>query len=243
MRTVAIVPVKRFSQAKRRLGASVATSLRDALVRAMVGDVLDALRACDALAATILVTGEPAVAAAGRRDGALVVSDDADAGQSAAVALGVRAALREGFARVLCVPGDCPTLDPHEIDALLAEPGGGELAQSAPARAGARPRARAPAVTIVPDRHGSGTNGLLLSPPGAIAPSFGPASRARHEALARAAGARLRIATAPSLSLDVDTGADLLALRRRLAASSPRAARTRALLEGAGRRAVLAIGA
>ena len=43
-------------------------------------------------------------------------------------------------------------------------------------------------VTIVPDRHGTGTNALLLSPPDAIAPAFGPDSCARHVDRARRPG-------------------------------------------------------
>ena len=54
-------------------------------------------------------------------------------------------------------------------------------------------------------------------------PSFGPGSFARHAALARAAGASLRIANVPSLAFDVDTREDLAALR----SAGPR---TRALL-------------
>ena len=73
---------------------------------------------------------------------------------------------RLGADRALLVPGDCPALDPGEVSALLAH--------TAP-------------VVIVPDRHGTGTNALLLAPPDAIAPSFGPGSFARHAALAGAA--------------------------------------------------------
>ena len=84
---------------------------------------------------------------------------------------------------------------------------------------------------IVPDRHGTGTNALLLSPPGVIAPSFGPDSRSRHEALAEAAGVRWAVARPASLLLDIDTGDDLGALHARLAADGSvehaRAARTR----------------
>jgi len=85
----------------------------------------------------------------------------------------------DGIERVLCVPGDCPTLDPAELNALLRadSAGGGERE-----------------VVIVPDRHGTGTNGLLLAPPDAIAPSFGPGSCERHRALALAAGQRLVVA-------------------------------------------------
>ena len=70
---------------------------------------------------------------------------------------------------------------------------------------------------IVPDRHGTGTNGLLLAPPGAIEPSFGPDSCARHRALAAAAGVSWRLERPRSLLLDIDTGADLAVLRERLA--------------------------
>jgi 2-phospho-L-lactate guanylyltransferase len=211
MRTAAILPVKRFAQAKRRLGESVAAELRDDLARAMVGDVLDALGETASIQRTIVVTREDSVAAAAREIGALTVEDTAEASQSAAVALGVARALADGFERVLCIPGDCPALDPIELDALLERSG-------------------APTVVIVPDRHGSGTNGLLLAPPGAITPSFGPGSRERHTALARAAGIEARIEQPRSLLLDVDTGADLAVLRERLSGARIRASRTRAVL-------------
>ena len=84
---------------------------------------------------------------------------------------------------------------------------------------------------IVPDRHGSGTNALLIAPPTVMAPAFGPGSFARHAALASAAGARVRVGRLPSLELDVDTPGDLEALRAALRARDAGAARTRALLE------------
>ena len=93
----------------------------------------------------------------------------------------------------------------------------------------AEPRA---GVVIVPDRHGAGTNALLICPPEAVEPAFGPGSFARHAALAHAAGARVRIGRLPSLELDVDTPGDLAALRTALAARAGGAPRTRALLDG-----------
>ena len=84
---------------------------------------------------------------------------------------------------------------------------------------------------IVPDRHGSGTNALLLSPPSVIAPSFGPGSFARHAARAHARRDRRPRRGVRSLGLDVDTPDDLRALRGALAARPGAAPRTRALLE------------
>ncbi len=213
MRTAAILPVKRFSRAKQRLGQTVADPLRVDLARAMVGDVLSALRDCAAIERTIVVTSEEAVAAAASYQGGLVVQDTAEEGQSAAVARGIQRAVAEGFERVLCIPGDCPALDPVEVVALLQDEPGGTAE-----------------VVIVPDRHGTGTNGLLLTPPGAISPSFGPGSCERHRRLAQAAGAVCRVERVPSLLLDIDTGEDLAVLRERLAGEPRGARRTRKVL-------------
>jgi 2-phospho-L-lactate guanylyltransferase len=216
MRTAAILPVKSFARAKQRLGASVADQLRLQLASAMVADVLLALAQTEAIERTIVVTREDTVAVVARRQGAIVIDDAAESGQSAAAALGVQRALAEGMERVLCIPGDCPALDPAELEALL--------------RTTAARRNDERAVVIVPDRHGTGTNGLLLTPPDAIAPSFGPDSCERHRTLALTAGIEPGIEQPPSLLLDIDTGADLAALRERLAGLSTRAPRTRAVL-------------
>ena len=115
---------------------------------------------------------------------------------------------------MLCVPGDCPALDPGEVAALLEAP-----------------PTDATEVVIVPDRHGTGTNGLLLTPPDAIPPSFGPDSCERHLQLAREAEVAVRVERLPSLLLDIDTGADLDVLRERLAGEpSAGARRTRRVL-------------
>jgi 2-phospho-L-lactate guanylyltransferase len=204
MRTVAILPVKSFGRAKQRLGDAVAD--RPSLAAAMLGDVLAALARVDGLDELIVVTAEPAAAEAARAAGARVVHDPAEAGQSAAAALGIAAA--PDAARALLVPGDCPALDPAEVSAFLRGPG---------------------PFKIVPDRHGTGTNALLLTPPTLIAPAFGKGSFARHVARAEAAGASVEVAELPSLMLDVDTPEDLAALLTGRAA----AARTRAVLEAA----------
>jgi len=202
VRTVAILPVKTFGRAKQRLGDAVGD--RPELAAAMVADVLDALAQVRGLDDVIVVSAEAI-------EGVEVVHDPVEAGQSDAAARGVRAAVARGAGRVLLVPGDCPALDPAEVDALLA---GAE-----------------PGVVIVPDRHGSGTNALLLDPPAVIEPAFGPGSFARHAALAAGAGVTVRVGRLPSLELDVDTPGDLEALRTALRARNAGAARTRALLE------------
>ncbi len=170
------------------------------------------------------------MADAARAQGAIVIDDTAQAGQSAAVTLGVERALSEEMQRALCVPGDCPTLDPHDLEALLSQLDG--HAHGSDDGTGGVGLGE-PEVVIVPDRHGTGTNGLLLTPPDAITSSFGPGSCERHRTLALAAGVVCRIERPASLLLDIDTGDDLAALRARLAAERVRAPRTRAVLDSA----------
>lgn len=215
MRTFAILPVKRFEAAKQRLSGAVAPpSRRAALARAMVADVLDALAACVAIERTIVVTADARARALAHGHAATVLPDPREDGQSAAARLGIAHALAEGCERVVCVPGDCPALDAYELQEMLASAPAGALRS----------------VAIVPDRHGTGTNALVLTPPDAIAPAFGPGSFERHRALAAAAAARCEVRELRSLLLDIDTSEDLAVLRERLAREEHRAPRTRELL-------------
>ena len=210
MRAVAVLPVKRFADAKQRLSTGLAPGTRRALAEAMLTDVLVALRRTEGIDEVVVVTAEPVAEALALGYGARVVSDTREAGQSPAAQLGLDAV--EGADVVLLVPGDCPALDPVQLGALLTsvEP--------------------APSVVLVPDRHGTGTNGLLLHPPEAIVPAFGPGSRERHTALAAEAGASLRVEEMSSLVLDVDTPDDLEAMREALERTRGGAAHTRGLL-------------
>jgi 2-phospho-L-lactate/phosphoenolpyruvate guanylyltransferase len=219
MSTIAVLPVKRFDDAKQRLAEALRAGTRRALIEAMLIDVLTALRRARRVDGVVVVTREHGADALARAHDAQTIRDPDEPGHNPAASEGVRWALDRGARRVILVPCDCPALDPAEIDDLLL----------------AHPHSEA-RVTIVPDRHGSGTNALVLCPPDAIVPSFGPGSRARHEQLARNAGAECRIAEPPSLALDIDTMEDLAALRATLDARTGGAAHTRGLLARLGRR-------
>lgn len=213
MRATAVLPVKRFAVAKRRLAAGLDDERREALVEAMLGDVLEALGKARAVERTIMVSDEPRAAAAGRAAGTEVIADPGqgkpgeEGGHSEAALAGIARAEEEGAACVLLVPGDCPLLDPRDLDRLLTG-------------------IPDPYVAVVPDRHGTGTNALVLRPPGAIRPAFGEGSRERHAAAARAAGLPHAVEEAPSLALDLDTPADVVALTRELGRRRGRARRT-----------------
>jgi 2-phospho-L-lactate guanylyltransferase len=140
-----------------------------------------------------------------------VLRDPKDNGHSHAATLGIVRAKALGAHCVALLPGDCPLLEPDELD-------------------GALERMRAGRVAVVPDRHGTGTNGLLMSPPDAIGPAFGEGSRDRHAERGRSAGHEVAIEALPSLALDLDTPDDLEALAAALVEAPDRGRATAAEL-------------
>jgi 2-phospho-L-lactate guanylyltransferase len=207
LNATAVLPVKRFEVAKQRLATGIEDRRRRLLVEAMVADVLEAIGRARTIERTIVVTGDPIAQELAAEVGAEVVPDPADAGHIEAVQAGIARAEAEGARCVVLLPGDCPLLDPRELDRLLT---------GVPERY----------VGVVPDRHGPGTNALVLSPPDAIVPAFGEGSSARHVAAAKEAGIAYNVEKLPSLGLDLDTPADIIALTRELAARPGRARRT-----------------
>jgi 2-phospho-L-lactate/phosphoenolpyruvate guanylyltransferase len=197
MRATAVVPVKRFALAKSRLAPGVEAARKPELVAAMVADVLEAIAAARQIERTIVVSQEPVAADLAAAAGADLVRDFDDAGHSAAALAGVAAAEAAGARCVALLPGDCPLLDPRELDRMLTGVPDSYVA-------------------VIPDRHGTGTNALVLAPPSAIEPSFGEGSKERHVAAARAAGIPFGVEELASLGLDLDTPADIVALTMRV---------------------------
>ncbi len=95
--------------------------------------------------------------------------------------------------RLLIIPADLPAVTATVLGQVLAT---GD-------------RAGRPSVVLAPDRHGRGTNALLLDPPDVIDPAFGGDSRAGHAWLASSADAAFD-EVPDVLALDVDTPDDLL---------------------------------
>jgi 2-phospho-L-lactate/phosphoenolpyruvate guanylyltransferase len=187
-----VIPMKPLDAALRRLAGVLDAAERRALQAAMLGDVLTAATAFSS--ATIVVTGDPHVAALVRDRGATVAPDRTPpAGINAAVARGIQAAAAE---TVLILMGDLPCATEADLR---------QIAASAPTGRG---------VTLAVSGDGTGTNAMMVAPPEVIRPAFGAGSLARHLAAAEDATAECVVVTAPGLMLDIDTPEDLAALVR-----------------------------
>jgi 2-phospho-L-lactate guanylyltransferase len=204
----ALVPVGALSGGKSRLAGELPRAAMEALIGAMLEDVLAALRASPALDAVAVVTPDPEVARLARTAGARALRLDVP-GLNPSIDAASAALCAEGADALLVVLGDVAGIGPADVDALFAalDALGGRGAVLAPARDG-------------------GTAALLRAPPDVLPSRFGPASALAHEQAARERGVPFHALARPALAVDVDRPEDLDALL----ASGSGAPRTRALL-------------
>ena len=190
----AVIPVGALDGAKSRLGAVLDAEERHDLALRLADATIRSAVATPGIAETLVITPDDAVRAAAMAAGARTVRQRSR---------GLNAGLREARAEALA-GGATAMLDPADRPAagLPCRP-----------RCAARPLGdgdgAGPLVALVPDRHGRGTNALLLAPPDVIDVCFGGDSHAAHAAAAADAGARF-IELGGPLTLDLDTPDDLL---------------------------------
>jgi 2-phospho-L-lactate/phosphoenolpyruvate guanylyltransferase len=187
----AVVPVKDTALAKQRLAAAVPSPLRQALMLAMLEDVMAALAEAPGLAGRLLVTTDPAATRLAARYDAICMIEGAHDGHTGAVAAAARRLAAEGAAGMLTLPGDIPLVTADEIGRLLAAH---------------RP---APSFTIAPSHDEQGSNAVLVSPPAAVPLRFGENSFFPHLAAAEARGIAPSVLHLPGIALDIDNPADL----------------------------------
>jgi 2-phospho-L-lactate guanylyltransferase len=182
---VAVVPIKRLRNAKSRLSPELSPEGRSALARDLALRVISALKGSGAIDRLAVVTPEPDLAAE------LEVEALDDAGDlNSSLRRGVEWAKRFGASSLLILPADLPLVTPADVRALVASAGD------------------ASGISICATRDG-GTGALLLTPPDALPPSFGPGSFERHIALARERGIEVRAISFPAFEMDLDTAEDL----------------------------------
>jgi 2-phospho-L-lactate/phosphoenolpyruvate guanylyltransferase len=175
-----IIPIKGFGAAKARLDGALDPAARADLARSMAATVIGAA----APLPVIVVTDDAGVADFAARAGADVLRQRRD-GLNAPVDEGVAHPAALGFARALIAHGDLPRASNL---ARVSERHG---------------------VVVVPDRHGDGTNVLVVPTGVGFEFAYGPASFAAHLAEAERLGLAVAVLHDADLAWDVDTPADL----------------------------------
>lgn len=197
VRIAAIIPVGTIEGAKSRLGGTLDAEERQDLVEGLLARTIRAAleaMAAGALGDVVVVSPDSEVrglaAAAGSR-----TLRQRSSGLNAGLVQARADVVAGGADAIVVLPIDLPFIEAAEVERLAA----------------ALAATPAPAVVLVTDRHGTGTNALGLAPPEVIDFAFGPGSRAAHRGAALAAAAWYTEVDGP-LAFDVDTPDDLVFL-------------------------------
>lgn len=191
----AIVPVKPLRRGKSRLAGMLSENERAELNQSLLQHTLQTLSDIKELEQVLVVSRDPHALTIARQHGARTVREDGQPQLNTALARATVIAKVHATRGVLILPADLPLISPEDVLTLIGKAG------------------EPPVVVIAPDRHGKGTNALLISPSGLIEYDFGENSFQRHCERARQAGARLEIVDLPSLGLDLDLPEDLEIIR------------------------------
>ena len=186
----AIVPVKPLRYGKSRLAGTLTEDQRTELNRALLQHTLETLSEIEEVDDVLVVSRDPHALTVARSHGARTVQENGQPQLNTALKRATVVAQVYATRGVLVLPADLPLIAKDDILELV------------------RRAQEPPVVVIAPDRHGRGTNALLISPPGLIEYDFGENSFQRHCERAKNAGARLEIVELPSLALDLDIPED-----------------------------------
>lgn len=187
----AIVPVKPFNMGKSRLASVLSAEERWQLNSNFLVHTLLTVRKIAQIKQVLVVSRDQKALAIARDHGARTLQEDGAEHLNTALKGASLFAKNDGADGVLILPSDLPLLTSEDVRQII------DTVDSPPA------------VVIAPDRHGEGTNALLVAPPDLLEYQFGANSFKLHCEMAERAGARIKIVKFASLELDVDLPEDL----------------------------------
>ncbi|HAV75930.1 MAG TPA: 2-phospho-L-lactate guanylyltransferase [Anaerolineae bacterium] len=187
----AIVPVKPLRRGKSRLAGSLSEEERAELNQSLLQHTLKTLTRLKDVEQVLVVSRDPQALTIARQHGARTVLEDGQPQLNTALTRATVVAKVYATRGVLILPADLPLISEEDVLTLIER------------------AVDPPVIVIAPDRHGKGTNALLISPAGLIEYDFGDNSFEKHCELAKEAGARLEIVDLPTLGLDLDVPEDL----------------------------------
>lgn len=193
MRTIAILAARPPEEGKTRLASALDDGDRYRLNINMFRHVLNILFKTFGEADLLVITRSSDLRSVASDYGIISIAESG-ADLNAAFAQARAVAIERGADRLVTLSSDLPYLETGDIESLLATPGD---------------------VVIAPDRHGTGTNALMLSPPDAIDFLYGLDSCRRHIDAAMSRGRTPNLVSRPGLARDVDMPADLAELLAR----------------------------
>ena len=196
MKTFAIVPVKRFENAKTRLASMLDTEDRIRLSSLMLEDTLQILSVAPSLTQVIIVSADKRADEIATKHGAKFLPEEKENGVNSAVALADGYCMeKEAADATMVIPHDLPLLDTIVISKAC------ELAEK-----------ESTCIVICPSVRYDGTNMLLRKPPSVIGTFYETDSYNMHVRTAIKLGIPVKPLLSKSLMYDIDTPEDALHL-------------------------------
>ena len=189
MKTFAIVPVKRFENAKTRLSSMLDTEDRIRLSSLMLEDTLQILSVAPPLTQVIIVSADKRADEIATKHGAKFLPEEKEKGVNSAVALADGYCIeKEAADATIVIPHDLPLLDSIVISKAC------ELAEK-----------ESTCIVICPSVRYDGTNMLLRKPPSVIGTFYETDSYNMHVRTAIKLGIPVKPLLSKSLMSDIDT--------------------------------------
>jgi 2-phospho-L-lactate guanylyltransferase len=197
MKTFAIVPIKRFENAKTRLSSILDTDNRIRLSLLMLEDTLQILSAVHSLSQLITVSADKRVGEIAVKYGANFLLEEKERGVNSAVALADSYCMKKAADATMVIPHDLPLLDSTDISKAC------ELAEN-----------ESTCIVICPSLRYDGTNMLLRKPPSVIATFYDADSYNMHVKAAIRLGIPVKLLLSKGLMHDIDTPEDALEIMK-----------------------------
>ena len=194
----AIVPVKPLNRGKSRLAEVLTREERTQLNLRLLEHTLDVITSVPSIEQVMVISRDQSALTFAREHGARTILENGTPQLNVALTRATHVAKEYAVKGILIIPADLPLIERNEVNIMI------EHAKMPPI------------VAIAPDQHFTGTNALLVCPPGLINYEFGRNSFNRHCSAAIEKGVPLEICELQSFALDIDLPQDLELLKESL---------------------------
>jgi 2-phospho-L-lactate guanylyltransferase len=189
LQVAAIIPVKRFSNAKTRLGLSQEKT--ELFCKIMLDEVLSTISQSQKINKIILVSNDEAALEMGKKYNTVSIFEENERGVNAAVALAEKYLLENGFGTSVVFPQDIPLMQPVDIDNLFAF------------------QKNTKSLLIVPSRKFDGTNALVRTPVDIMETHYDEDSYRIHLSTGKSRGIPTSFVLIHRIMWDVDDMSDI----------------------------------
>ncbi len=186
-----LIPVKPLTRAKSRLSPVLTAEQRTELAELTLRRTLDVVAQLPQVAGVLVISRDGRVLSLARGLGAHTIQESGAPELNPALMRATQVLNSWRADAVLILPADIPLVNADDLTNMI--------------RMGNNHNT----VVVATDDIRDGTNVLFVRPPGLFPYAYGEASFARHQQLARLAGANVHIYESELLALDLDTPEDL----------------------------------